>query len=107
MVIWDFQHTRNSKMDTKGQGGVIGAGIALVVLLVVTVIVGSVENSTTWTQTLSGTIGAYIEPLAMLSGLALAGGLAYKATSNFRSGGGGRRRSVSYTHLTLPTILLV
>lgn len=67
-------------MNTKGSAGrIVGAGIALVVITIVTLIVGTVENSTSWTQTLSGTIGNYIEPLAMLSGLAVAGGMAYKA----------------------------
>lgn len=85
------------KLGNKGSGNVIGAGVALVMIIVVTVIVGSVENGTTWSQTLSGTIGDYVEPLAMLGGLALAGGLAYKAsgglfTKKFR----GRKRYRRY-----------
>lgn len=60
-------------------GGVIGAGIAAVTLLVVSVIIGQVENNTVWSQTLSGTIGTYIEPLAILSTFAVVGMMAYKA----------------------------
>lgn len=66
-------------MNKKGNSRIIGAGIALVVLMVIAQIVSAVENGTVWVQTISGTIGDYIEPIALLSGLALAGGMAAKA----------------------------
>lgn len=67
-------------MDKKGNAGrVVGSGIALVVLLVVAVIVGTVENDTVFKQSLSSTIGTYLEPLALLAGLTIAGSMAYKA----------------------------
>lgn len=59
---------------------IVGTGIALVVLMVVAVIVGTIENSTTWTQSLSSTIGDYIEPLALLGGLVVAGMMASGGT---------------------------
>lgn len=58
---------------------VIAGGIACITLVVTAVIIGSVENGTSWSQTLSGTIGDYVEPLAMLSAFAVIGATVYKA----------------------------
>lgn len=60
-------------------GGVVAGGVAIIVVLVIAIIVGSVEDGIVFTQSLSSTIGTYIEPLALLAALTIAGGLAYKA----------------------------
>lgn len=67
------------KLSKKGNSRLIGIAIAAVTMIVCTVIIGNVENGTTWTQTLSGTIGDYVEPLAMLAAFALIGSAAYVA----------------------------
>lgn len=60
-------------------GSLVGGGIAAVMMLVSAVIISSVENATTWSQSLSSTIGNYIEPLAILATFAIVGMLGYRA----------------------------
>lgn len=74
-----FATEERPKMKKKGQSNIISMGIAIIVLVVIALIAGSVENGLVFNQTLTSTIGNYLEPLALLSGLALAGYMGYRA----------------------------
>lgn len=58
---------------------IIGSVIATISMLIMAVIIGSVENGITFTQTLTSTIGDYVEPLGVLSAFAIIGGAVYMA----------------------------
>lgn len=64
--------------DKKGKG-LIGIAISAVIILICVVIIGQVENDTTWVNSLSTTVGGYIETIGILAALATVGYMAYSA----------------------------
>lgn len=64
-------------LEVINMSNIIKATMAVVVMLVIAIIIGTVEDGLTFTQSLTSTIGGYLEPLAILSTLGLIGYMAY------------------------------